>query len=465
MSRIRLSSDRTVPRLSRRGGCSLALLLGVAAAFVPAAMGAQTLPDYELPPINYSHTKPQDAVARLLQRIAAGEVVLTGSDDETLRAVLRALAVPIESQLVVFSKTSLQAGLIHPGNPRALYFSDSVYVGFVPGGLIEVASVDPELGPVFYAFDPQDARDRRRTFVRETSCLRCHGGTFSRDIPGLIERSVLATAQGEPLPEQGTGLVDDETPFERRWGGWYVTGYTGKEPHRGNAFGAARGDQLDFTPSDRRPLELSDYFDTAKYLAATSDVVALLVFQHQLAMHNSLTRAAQRCRRILDRQHARQQSASEPVTDEPADEEGKGVFASATEDVVDHLLFRNAAALPDGIDGAAAFRRAFAAGARRSANGDALKDLSLHGRLFANRCSFLIYSESFNALPAPLKDRVYARLHAALQDDDPNGRYAYLEKAERRRILEVLNETLPDARRHFARFSRRGRPKGSFLDF
>jgi hypothetical protein len=169
-------------------------------------------------------------------------------------------------------------------------------------------------------------------------------------------------------------------------------------------------------------MELSGACDTSKYLTPTSDVVAHLVFEHQLAMHNSLTRAAQRYRRGLD------DSAS---------------------DVVDHLLFRNAAALPEGLVGTEGFRRAFAAGARRSARGDALKDLSLHGRLFANRCSFLIYSDSFSALPMPLKQRIFSTLNAALHDDDPHGRYAYLEKAEKRRILEVLRDTLPDARTHF----------------
>ena len=85
----------------------------------------------------------------------------------------------------------------------------------------------------------------------------------------------------------------------------------------------------------------------------------------------------------------------------------------------------------------------------RSSNGDALKDLSLHGRLFANRCSFLVYSESFTALPAPLKARILGRLAAVLRGDDPRGRYSYLGEAEKRRILEILAETHPDARLYF----------------
>jgi hypothetical protein len=433
--------------MPRRARLASILLGTTALAFSP--LHAQGTPDYERPPINYSGATPQDAVARLLKRLAVAETTFAGSDHDILRAVLRELKVPVASQLVVFSRTSLQAGLIRPEHPRALYFSASVYVGWVPGGMIEVAAIDPELGPVFYAFDPQDARDSRRTFVRETSCLRCHGGTFVRDIPGLFARSLFTNDRGETLLRHGSEIVDDETPFERRWGGWYVTGYTGKQSHRGNAFAREQGDRLDFKPSPERPTDLTASFDTSKYLAPTSDIVALLVFEHQLAMHNSITSAGQRARRMIDYQHALQKSAHEPLTDTPTYDSVKSVFASAAEDVVDHLLFRHAAPLPDGIKGSDAFRRAFAEDTPRTSSGNSLKDLSQQGRLFTNRCSFLIYSEAFGALPSLLKNRIFARLSAALHDDDPAGRYAYLEREEKRRISDILATTLPEARPYF----------------
>lgn len=435
------------PRLARPLQiATLGVLLAVAAR-------AQNLPDYEQPPVAYSKTPPQDSVTRLLARIAAKEIALSGSDQEIVRAVLRELKVPEESQVVVYSRTSLQSGLIRPNRPRAIYFSDSTYVGWVPGGLVEIAAIDPELGPVFYSLDPQDAREARRTFVRETSCLRCHGGTFVRDIPGVFARSLFTGAGGEPLLRHGSEIVDDTTPFDRRWGGWYVTGYFGAAPHRGNAFGAEHNDQLVFAPNEKRPTELAEFFDTSRYLAPTSDVVALLVLEHQMAMQNSLTRAAHRSRRMLAYQRSLQKAAHEPETDEPTYDSVKSVFASATEDVLDHLLFRSAAPVPEGAKGDAAFRAAFASDARRSRSGDALKDLSLQTRLFANRCSFLIYSVSFAALPAPLKERILDRLGAVLRGDDPKGRYAYLENDEKRRILEILTATHPEARRRFQRSS------------
>lgn len=412
---------------------------------------AQNSPDYEQPPINYSKAEPDDAVARLLARIARGEVKLGGSDREILEGVLRELHVPIASQVVVFSRTSLQANLIRPSRPRALYFSDTVYVGWVQGGLIEIAAVDPVLGPVFYSIDPDDVRAKSRTFVREDSCLRCHGGTFIREVPGLFARTVFPSDKGEPLLRHGSGIVDDTTPFADRWGGWYVTGYTGAEPHRGNTFGSERDEQLEFPPNAKRPTDLKDFFDTARYLAPTSDVVALLVMEHQMAMQNALTHANQRARKMIDYQRSLQKSFGEPLTDEPSYDSVKSVFASAAENVVDHLLFYKAAPLPAGVQGHDEFRRVFATGVPRSVGGATLKDLSLDGRLFALRCSYLIYTDTFRALPAPLLDRIFARLHAALTSDDPKHRYAYLEADEKRRILALLTETHPEARAQFAK--------------
>lgn len=421
------------------------VLLGVL-SLVPFLVQAQNTPDYEQPPVRYSASTPQDAVAQLQRRLSSGGIAFTGDDRAILERVLRELKVPVESQILVFSKTSLQRGRINPSRPRALYFSDSAYVGWVPGGLIEVTAIDPQLGPVFYSFDPQEARGAPRTFVRDSDCLRCHGGTFVRDIPGVFARSVIPSDTGEPLLRHGSEIVDDETPFEKRWGGWYVTGYTGAQNHRGNVFGSEQGDQLVFNLTDQRPTELSDFFDPTRYLARTSDVVALLVFEHQMAMQNSLTRAAHSTRKMLEYQRSLQKTFGDPFTDEPTYDSVKSVINGAVEEVVDHLLFRRAAGLPAGVVGSEAFRRAFRAEAPRSQAGHALKDFQLRDRIFEQRCSFLIYSEMFAALPAQLKTRVLDRLQAALRDEDPRGRYAYLEPAEKRRIYDILVETHADAK-------------------
>ncbi len=411
---------------------------------------AQGEPDYEQPPVRYSASTPRDAIAALQRRIAAGGLTFAGDERRILQTLLDALGVPVESQLLVFSRTSLQRGRIRPERPRALYFSESAYVGWVPGGLFEIVTIDPELGPVFYSFAPGADLRTPPKIERDTDCLRCHGGTFVREIPGVFARSVFPDSGGDPLLRQGTLVVDDETPFAQRWGGWYVTGYHGPEDHRGNARGSEAGDQLVFEPAKARPDELSAFFDTSQYLRAGSDVVALLVFEHQLTMQNALTHAALKCRRMLTYQHGLQTTFKEPVTDEPAYDSVKSVFASEVESVVDRLLFRHAATLPAGVTGDAAFQKRFMQDAPRDAAGHALRDFQLRDRLFAQRCSFLIYSEAFRALPATLKRRVLERLRAALVSRDPSDRYAYLDAAEKQRIHDILVATHADAREQWS---------------
>lgn len=412
----------------------------------PTVGWSQAAQDYEEPPIRYSATMPQDAITRLQVRLATGEVALAGRELVMLRTVLKELGVSVESQTLVFSRTSLQRDRIRPDQPRALYFSDSVYVGWVPGGIIEVAAIDAQLGPVFYTIDFHGERRGSPKIERESDCLRCHGGEFVRDIPALFARSLFIDANGDPLLRFGSQLVDDETPFEQRWGGWYVTGYHGPVAHRGNALAREQGEQLEFAPTAKRPDELSSYFDTTDYLKPTSDVVALLVLEHQMAMQNTLTRAGFAARRMITYQHGLQQALAEPQTDEPAYDSVKSVFASSAQQVVDRLLFRQAAPLPEGIKGHPDFVRTFALGAPRSVAGHALKDLQLGGRLFAQRCSYLIYAESFRALPDALKVRVWDQLGAALSSRDPGDRYAYLPAEEKQRIREILIETHPEAK-------------------
>jgi hypothetical protein len=434
--------------LSHRPDRTLRLTAGLA-VFCMAWAGpgrAQGNPDYEQPPIAYSATTAADALTKIQRRIESGEIALAGSEKRAVQTLLEALHVPVESQMLVFSKTSLQRGRIRPERPRALYFSDSVYVGWVPGGLIEVTTIDPQLGPVFYSLDVSAGPGGKPKIERDTDCLRCHGGNFIREIPGVFARSVFPDAGGEPLLRHGTLLVDDETPFAHRWGGWYVTGYDGTEAHRGNVIASELGDQLVFAPTEKRPAELSEFFDTTQYLRPTSDVVALLVFEHQMAVQNSLTRAAFSARRMIAYQHGLQETFKEPVTDEPAYDSVKSVFASAVQEVVDRLLFRGAAPLPTGIVAGGEFEKMFARAVPRTRAGQSLGDLRLAGQLFAHRCSHMIYSAMFRALPDSLRFRIIDRLHAALTGTDPKDRYAYLPAEEKTRIREILMETHPELR-------------------
>lgn len=401
---------------------------------------------YEQPPINYSATQPNDPIARLQARLGAGQVKYGAADRDLLEALLRELNIPIESQVVVFSKTSLQRQRIRPDHPRALYFTDNAYVGWVPGGLIEVTTVDPVLGPIFYASDPAAVRSNAPTaFVRDNDCLRCHGGTFVRGIPSVFVRSLFTDAEGEPMLRHGSEVVDFRTPFENRWGGWYVTGKHGAVMHRGNVFSQEKKDQLvvDFKRGANLT-SLSAFFDTEEYPAAGSDIVALLVLEHQTAMQNTLTRASVNARRMLEYQKNLQRDLKEPVTDDLTYDSVKSVFESSAREITDDLLFHGEAELPAGLEGDPAFQRAFQTNALRTTDNHSLKDFSLKGHLFANRCSYLIYSDSFLQLPVQLKRRVYDRLARALKPSDADPRYAHLGAPERARIARILRETHPE---------------------
>src|SRR5262245_33933551 len=107
---------------------------------------------YEQEPFNYSSSVPRDDVSLLEKQISSGELKLGSTERQVIEALLRRLQIPLESQLLVFSRTSFQREQIRPEHPRALYFNDHCYVGWVPGGLVEITTLDAVLGPIFYTF-------------------------------------------------------------------------------------------------------------------------------------------------------------------------------------------------------------------------------------------------------------------------------------------------------------------------
>lgn len=387
---------------------------------------------WDLPPIRYSDTRAVDPLSRLAEELAEGTKRLEGASGlERLRFVLKELEVPEESQVLVFSKTSHQNSRIHPRNPRALFFSEDAYVGYVPGGAIEAVVIDPRLGPVFYLIEsggPGGLAIERDL----TNCMSCHGTTRTENVPGMLVRSVHPNADGHPLLALGTSHVTHETPLAERWGGYYVTGRSSL-PHLGN-----RTFEEGVEP-EARPSELADLrgkIDVAKYPRPTSDIVALMVLEHQCRMHNLLTAAALQYRRtfFLSR-------ALDPSADADEGPAGRAVEAAAGK-IVDCLLFRDEADPGEGIEGGEGFQQAFSARFPRSQRGGSLADFQLYDRMFKNRCSYMIYSRSFRELPPPVKRAVLVKLKAALAGRDPA--YDWLKASERKRIETILADTLPD---------------------
>jgi len=271
-----------------------AVLIASAAAAGTRALGQLTERPLERalthPAIEYASRPTTDAVAELNRRIDAASASLA-FDNETgyLRPVLEALHVPIESQMLVMSKTGVQGLHTGPENPRAIYFNDAVTVGYIRGApLLELAVHDPQQGVIFYTVDQKP--QPRPEFNRPSSCLRCHVAYNTLHVPGMVVRSVFIAPDGLPLAQFGSYDADDRTPFAKRWGGWYVTGTHGSMRHLANAI-VGKGDTPDTIVSDRTLNRRSiESFDPHGYLSAHSDITALMVFEHQAAMINLITR-------------------------------------------------------------------------------------------------------------------------------------------------------------------------------
>jgi hypothetical protein len=301
------------------------------------------------------------------------------------------------------------------------------------------------LGPVFYRFDPRLGSSSAR-FVRDSDCLRCHGGTFLKDIPALLVRSVFTDGNGEPRLALGSELVDPSTPFEKRWGGWYVTGSHGDSRHRGNLTLNADRDPTATELSRGANLKsLEKLVDTRPYLAASSDLVALLIFEHQATVQNTLTKANQHCLSMLAYQQNIQRDLKETVSEEPVYDSVRHVFSEATQQVVDALLCQNEARLPaGGVVGVGGFASAFERGGKPGAGGQTLRQLDLRSRLLKYRCSYLIQSPCFDGLQPTLRRRVLQRLWHVVADATPDSRYGYLEPGERNAIRAIVAATVPN---------------------
>ena len=141
-----------------------AILLSIVLATAAARAGDEVMQQ----PINYGKVAVDDPIARIQKQIDAGKLKLAHDDAHGyLAAVLNALGIKPSSQTLVFSKTSFQRRAISPKTPRALYFNDDVYIGFIPGApKMEVSAVDPKLGGIFYTLE--QSQDEKPTFSRTT---------------------------------------------------------------------------------------------------------------------------------------------------------------------------------------------------------------------------------------------------------------------------------------------------------
>jgi len=425
------------------------MVAAVWCGFLNAASTVKADFPYEQEPINYSKAPVADPVARLQAALDSGSTTLEYEPHfGYLRAVLKHLNVPISSQGLVFSKTSFQRSRIAPLTPRAVYFGDDAYVGFVQhGDMVELSAVDPRQGAIFYSLS-QEKSDRPR-FVRHTdNCLVCHASSKTSDVPGHVVRSVYSDRAGQPIFSSGTYNTNHESPFAQRWGGWYVTGKHGKSSHLGNMlFSDKESPERADVSSGANVLDLSERIDTTRYLAPHSDIVGLMVLEHQTHMHNLFTRSNFDARSALWYNAALNKAFNEPA--EQRSESTARRLKHAGESLLRYLLFVDEPALADPIEGTSGFAAEFMARGPRDAKGRSLRDLDLHTRLFKYPCSYLIYSPSFRELPGEVREHFFRRLHEILTGRDPKPEFQRIAADDRRAILEILRETLPELPAYF----------------
>ena len=418
--------------------CLLAILL--LSAFASPAVAEE----YDDEPINYSKSTPHNSVSRLIDGLQSGKVRLQHEARYGyLRSLLKSLEIPVSSQTLVYSKTSLQRHRIAPATPRALYFNDDVYVGYCQDGeVLEISAADPQLGAVFYTLS-QSASESPKLNRQADNCLICHASSQTRQVPGFVLRSVFVDASGLPILSAGSHRIDQSSPIANRWGGWYVTGTHGPQKHMGNLVIHTETVPNDIDNSAGMNLtNLGDRFDRSAYLTAHSDLVALLVLEHQAEAHNRITRANYVTRQALHYQKTLNQELKYPANHVWPSTASR--IKSAAEPLVEYLLFSGEAELTHRITGTSGFAAEFVRQGARDHQGRSLRDFDLQRRMFKYPCSYLVYSPSFQALPRDARDYVFNRLWKILSGEDQSKEFAHLTTADRQAILEILRDTLPN---------------------
>lgn len=399
--------------------------------------------DFEKPPIDYGKQPARDPVAKLAEAIDAGTVELKfESEHGWLKSVLDHLKIPIESQVLVFSKTSVQLHKISPSSPRALYFNDDVYVGWCQNGeVVEFAATDANQGAIFYTLE-QDGQQPPKILRDQGQCLTCHATNRTQGVPGYLVRSVFSDASGRPRGGTRTYVTDHTSRFDERWGGWYVSGHHGGMRHMGNvrAENRTEPEALDREAGANRS-KLEGLFDTQPYLNSHSDLVALMVLEHQTQMHNLIARASFEARTAEYFDRGINEALGRPL--ETVSESTERRIASVSDALVRYMLFADEVPLTDPISGTSDFGGKFSNLGIRDSKGRSLRDLDLKTRMLKHPCSYLIYSQAFDALPPTVMNCVRKKVGDVLFSGSSDDDFKRISPTDRQAILEILLETKP----------------------
>jgi hypothetical protein len=333
---------------------------------------------------------------------------------------------------------------INAATPRAIYFNDDTFVAWVQGsGLLEMVTMDSALGPVFYTLDNRGTVVP--SFDREVlRCLACHDkfSLAGGGVPLFLVNSSAVDINGILLGQAFSTPVSDETPIEERWAGWYVTGGSEKQRHLGNILVHS---EKEFPQGEhfatRNQDSLETLLDTTPYPNAKSDIVALLVLEHEATVYNLLTRLSFKARTLLARESPGDASNRPWQTLQPQTQEA---IRRMAEPLVRALLFTDTAPIAGRIIGSSGFDTSFESRGPRDAQGRSLRELQLQGRIFKYPLSYLVYSEAFDALPRSARQFIYQRLSEILDGRDQSPFFARLSTQDRIAVAQILSATKPE---------------------
>ena len=388
-------------------GFTLVLVLLGGHSFAADFQGATHLLDFEREPIRYSKASSQTKVDDVEGQLREGRLSLAFHEtDGYLRDLLKTLDIAPASQVLVFAKSSAQRDFIDPLNPRAIYFNDEVYLGYIPGApLLELTASDPQLGTVFYTLEQK--RVAKPTFERNSQCLECHAASRTLGIPGHLFRSFATDRSGLVDFTELGAQITDRLPLEKRYGAWYVSNDVSRQGHLGRSL------QLGETPP----------FHSSRYLSEGSDLVALLVLGHQVHFHNFLTRLSFGARLAMEQYgHVRYMKAQ-------------------IDAFLRYVMFLDEAPLARPQNPDSPFAKSFVKRADKDTQGRSLRDFDLKERLFKYRCSYLIGADAFQGLEPVVHQEISLRLKEILEAEVPEAPFDVVPFSERIAILAILQET------------------------
>ena len=330
-------------------------------------------------------------------------------------------------------------------------------MGFVLNtDLMEFAAVDAKVGIVYFGMINRN--DTAPVLERDVGDGASRGHDTYSMMGGGVPRVMIMSAPVDDAADSRTfssaSEVDDRTPIAERWGGWYVSGWyqsgRGSPPvtHFGNLplrteNPGNRSDRLrELIPGRDNLGSVSAYFDTDQYLTDKSDVVALLVSEHQTFVQNLITRVLYKVSTIMS-QGGTASAGPAPRSWSDLEPRRQAALKQVSEPLVRALFFADAVPLTGQVITSSGFTERFAQRGPRDAEGRSLRDLKLEKRLFRYPLSYMVYTESFNALPPFVREYIDARIVEVLQGRDASGISAKLSPEERTAISEILGATLP----------------------